>query len=228
VITTNYKKGMFEAKSQLLTIKTRILRDVRSALREGEKAGFPDYEALFLTNAGKKQKRQLKTIRPEFLRIGTAGKPLSFEFVYPQGWEKVIDATADAFELLQRRAPVDSGKYLKGFRIMVGGRDIGTRRLDRVKFDEKDTVLIVNPTDYAATIEKGFYKKYYQTRTLRFGIMYWATQQIRRKYGNNISVRFIYMQGDRYTVPAIELAPAGRFVGTDTRPSSRRRRRRRG
>lgn len=225
-ISSNYKKGMFEASSQLNTIKERILRDVHGSLKLARRMGFPDtYKQLLLTNKGRTTKRQLKTIQAKYLSIGTDKKPLSFEFIYEQSWEKPIDAAADAWDRLIRRAPVKSGKYAENFRIMVGNREL-TGRLTNHKFKEGDTIVIVNMVPYAATIEAGFYKRYYETQKLSQGIMYWVTQRLRRRYGNDISVRFRYYQGDKYQLPAIEIAPAGTFTTKDSRPGQKKRVRR--
>jgi hypothetical protein len=210
----------FSPEVQLLRVKEYILGDVRAALAEGQRNGFPtdakDY-TLFLQNGGRTSRRALATISPRFLRIGTRSRPLMFTFVGKGGMEVVIEAAQWAFSELQRRAPVRTGAYRAAMALSVNGGRSKASSLTTDKLKDGDSVELYNQIDYASTIE---------ARRLRPGGPFLSVvRDLNARYGSTISCRMIYNQGAKYQYPVIQIKAAGEFLFSVTLPGQNERRR---
>lgn len=224
---------------QVNNILTSVLRnDIPAILRAEQQQGFPtdpeDY-TLILRNRGREARRQLSTIQPQYLKLGSARSPLEFTFTSKGGgFEQAVSAAIIAFEMIRRRAPVDEGHYLEslGFFVAGGGREIALARRSLLTFDfkDEDSIYIGSTVPYSTTIEKGFYKGYYEDQTRKGGILYWVTRQIRKQYGDRVAIRFKYTKSFGVIMPVIEFGRKGDFLSKDWRvtDSGRGRRRRRG
>ena len=221
----------FSPTEQLLEVERNILQDIKRARQEGVKAGMLDpkgpYE-LYVRQRGKLSKRKEKTLNPKFMTIGTNSKPTEYEYITGGSWETVVDAALDAYNMLIRRAPIRSGNYVGNMNLYVNGRITTRGGLRRVNDTENASIDILNVTEYATALEHGFYVgRYDNGRYKGSGIFLQVTREIRRKYGNSISLRFYFTRQFGGTFPAIEIAPAGKFAGNDAKPgrgTSRRRR----
>lgn len=189
----------------------------------------PDDYTLFLRNRGRETKRKLQTIRPQYLKIGTKTTPLSFRFVANTSSEEALEAVKYAYSLARKRAPVRTGEYFDSIVTSTRAGNFEPRSARASDFSDDTRFYVSSATAYSAIIEAGFYTKYYKTERLPQGIFYWVTLQVRKKFGNKISIRFFYLSGSggRGTWPVIEIGRAGLFAGRDKRPGKAARRRRR-
>ena len=127
-----------------------------------------------------------------------------------------------------RLAPALTGKYVGNMNIYVNGRITTLAGLSRVNDTADASVEIINVTEYATALEHGFYVgRYDNGRYKGSGIFLQVAREIRRKYGNSISLRFYFTTQFGRTLPAIEIAQAGKFAGNDTKPGRGSRRGRR-
>lgn len=224
-ITVKYPKVLVDIEEDLLEIKTAIVkRDIPSILAAEQAAGFPedpeDYQ-VFLKSRGKTTRRQLSTLRPDYLRI-----PFTVQIVPFGDMSIVVDAVLFAYGQARARAPVKSGSYKGNIAI---GSDNGTSiNADPESMDRRTVFYISAGEIYSAIIEWGFYSGYYKTGSRPDGIMYNAAKLTQKKFGNEISVQYKYPGGE----PTIFIAAAGvlpeafRRPGSDSR--SRRGRKKRG
>ena len=222
-VSTNWAPGMFEASKQLAAVRRLIVKDARRALKAGESKGFPqdpDDYTLYLTNAGRRSKRKLSTVNPDYLKIGTAARPLEFLFTAQGGLEDAKRAAADAMRIVRERAPWRTGNYIVGIKIFANGSETTAAKILTTDLDKGAEIVIAATAPYSTIIEAGFYRGYYETQRLRQGIMYWTTQQVRASYGAKISIKFGYLSLGGGTVPAITIAAPGQFYGADAKPGS--------
>lgn len=212
-----------------------LSKDIPAILRQEKFPLKEDEYTLILRNRGKEAIRKLSTIRTSYLRLGSERSPLQFTFVEKSGnYEPVVAAAIIAYEDLIRRAPYDSGKFIEniGYFVSSGSSDIAiTRsRMKVFEYKEGDTILITSPIEYARTIERGFYSKYYHRDMpqlqLPGGIFAWAAKRLRKRYGDKAAIRFRYTKLFGLIVPAIEIGPLGLFAAKDYRVVGNARRRR--
>ena len=222
----------FAPTEQLLQVQKYILGDIKNARREGVAAGMLDkkgpYELYERQRGGTLKKRKESTLNPNFMKVGTASKPTEYEYITGGDWETVVNAAEDAYRMLIRLAPTLTGKYVGNMNMYVNNRLTTLGGLSRVNDTADATVDIINVTEYATALEHGFYVgRYDNGRYSGSGIFLQVAREIRRKYGNSISLRFYFASQFGGTLPAIEIAQAGKFAGNDARPgrgASRRRR----
>ena len=184
-------------------------------LKMSSQKGFPkepDQYQLFLKNRGSEKRRQLSTIKPSYLRI-----PFAFRFVAYGSMEDVVAAVRFALEQARARAPVRSGAYKGSIGIWSNNGSNIRSPPEKIPID---TIFGIGPNvdPYDAIIEWGFFSGYYKTGSRPDGIFYHAAKLTDKKFGDNISIRFLYINGS----PSIEIAAAGQFPDTFRRPGSDR------
>lgn len=217
-ITTNYHPAMFDAKRNFDAIKAAIVRnDLPAALKIGQSKGFPtdpeDYQ-LFVKTGGREVRRQLSTISPDYIKIGSTTRPTEFRFEAKSGGD-IMPIVRAAYALAVKRAPVRTGRYQGAMTVIdAGGGQLTYGGLNGTS-EEEQHYYVTNAAAYASIIEAGFYRKRYKTQKLPQGILYWVAQQIRREYSGQASVRFVYISGG---LPAVEIGPPGAFPGLDKTP----------
>ena len=233
-LTYGGRSRQFEISRQLDDVKLSIIRkDLPSALKAGQQKGFPtnpkDYQ-LLVRNRGRVTRRKMSTLNSSFLKIGTVGSPLQFTFTAGVADVEIIYAAIDALKMMESRAPIRSGKYFNSLGITLNGRPIRAAALKRAEIDASSTIYVgpgvYGPVPYAAVIEKGFYKKYYRTRSIPGGIIRPVARMIRSKYGDSVAARFAYTGAGGGTAPAVIISSlAGSGIGRDSVPGRSRRRR---
>lgn len=187
----------------------------------------PDSYTLLLRNRGRTMRRKLSTIRSEYLKLGK-DQP-EFRFVVGEGDTKLIKKYAvDMFRAAVKRAPWDSGKYAGGMSYYVGSRNaliqMSSYGLSRYPLEAGESIYITSDVAYAASLEAGFFKKYYQTRDLPGGILYFIARQFSKTLGNQIAISFEYISLNGGAFPAIRIGTLGSFSPRLTRPGSSKRR----
>ena len=225
----------FAPTEQLLWVQKQILGDIKHARQEGVKAGMLDkkgpYELYERQRGGSVRKRKENTLNPKFMKAGTAARPTEYEYITGGDWQTVVDAARDAWQMLLRISPRDTGNYLSLMHIYANDRLTTVGGLDKLNNTQGARVNIVNVAPYAVAVEHGFYVgRYDKGRYKGSGVYLQVAREIRRQYGNKISLRFYFLSFNGGTVPAIEIAAAGEFAGNDSTPGrgGRRRRKRRG
>lgn len=207
----------FDAEKDLFDIKSSIIyKDVPRILAAEQAKGFPEDEdsyQVFLKNRGSTSRRQLSTIKPQYLRI-----PFSLRFVAFGNMEDVVQAVLFAYQQARARAPSRSGSY-KGS--IVIGSDNGTSiNASPDSMDPRTVFYVAAGEVYSAIIEWGFYSGYYKTGSRPDGIMYHAAKLTERKFGNAVAIQYKYPGG----TPAIFIAAAGVIAESFRRPGTDRRR----
>lgn len=228
-------KGDFNPTAQLEEIKARVLRnDVPRAFEIAKRQGLPARTekgawTLLVRNRGRQNRRDFGTLRPKFLRI-----PFELQWVGEGGDVRAVREAAEfALFELRKRAPVVTGDYRNSFEMRFNGRRVNATALGRADISAGQSVFVMPNIAYAAIIEAGFYKRYYRTRSIPGGIVRPVARKVRRKFGDRVSARFIYMQGFNSsggrggTLPVIEISTSGAFGQNDSVPGRRPRRRRR-
>ena len=221
----------YSPDAQLLWVNQQILGDIKKARQEAVQAEMLPKKGpfdLYVRQGNKLTKRKEHTLDPRFMRIGTNTKPTEYEYITEASWQTVIDAVHDAWALVRRRSPVDTGNYLSMTSLYLGSRRSSIGTFDKHESPADTIVSIVNPTPYATAVEQGFVVGRYHNGQYRGeGIYLWVAREIRRKYGNSVSIRFSFTQVNGRSVPAIEIAASGVFAGNDVKPGKRTRTRRR-
>lgn len=231
-MTITIKAPDFEPTEQMLWVEKQILGDIKRARQEGVKAGMLDkkgpYELYERQKGGKLRKRKESTLNPKFMTVGTAARPTEYEYITGSDWETVVSAAEDAYRMLRRIAPARTGNYVGLMQIYVNSRLTTLGGLKRVKDTENARIDLINLAEYATAIENGFYAgRYDNGRYKGSGIFLQVAREIRRRYGNSISLRFYFTNQFGGTFPAIEIAGSGEFAGNDAKPGRGSRRRRR-
>lgn len=222
-------KGLFDPVDQLAAIKREIIKqDLPRILASEQKKGFPEDYNLIMTQRGRRTKRKLYTLSPQFFNIGNVRSPTTFEFIGDGSWELAVEAIKYAVSLFIRRAPARTGKYLNSLEIEAGGYRLRPGGLKRMAttLDAKDRIYVGPTVEYASTLEAGNYTGYYQN-ALRGGIMFYIAKAVNDKYGAAVSCRMIYMnlEGGKYAQPVLEFGIGGAFASNSTRPGTNIRRR---
>ena len=230
-MTVRVIKPNFEPTEQMLEVEKLILGDIKRARQEGVKAGMlPDkgpYE-LYVRQKGKLTKRQEKTLNPQYMTVGTKSKPTEYEYITGSNWETVVEAAELAYRLLLRASPYRTGNYAGNMNMYVNERLTTVGGLRRVNDTEKARVDILNISEYAVALEHGFYAGNYNNGAYKGrGIFLEVVREVRRQFGNSISLRFYYATQFGGTFPAIEIAGSGEFAGNDAKPGRGARRKRR-
>ena len=216
--------------AQINTIFTSVLNnDIPRILKENDLED-PESYTLLLKNRGQTRRRQLRTIRPKYLKLGK-DQP-TFTFVAGEGnFEGAIEAAAAALRMAVRRAPYRTGKYSSNLGYFVGGGNVFTQMstygLRQYEFKQGDSIYITSPVKYASMLEAGFFSGYYKTEDLRGGILYQVAKDIAGRMGNRVAVSFEYRSINGGTFPAIRIGPLGSFSPRFDRPGSAASKRRR-
>lgn len=187
----------------------------------------PKSYTLLLKNRGSTRRRQLDTIRPMYLKIGT-GQP-RFDFVVGEGsYQITAEIAVQAYNLAARRAPHRTGNYINNLTYFVINGAYSVQMswfgLKNYPFKKGDMIAVTSAVAYASVIEAGFYKRYYATENLPGGILHKVAKDIFKKDGEKVAVSFRYLRLDGGTFPCIVLAPLGQFAPTFTAPGSHQRR----
>jgi hypothetical protein len=180
---------------------------------------------VILKNKGREQKRTFGKIPSRYLKVGSKRSPLSFTFTRTgeQEWRDVVKAAVDAYHMLQRRAPVDSGAYRRSIRFAItrGGKDIQQLRVPpsallKRKYEAGNEAIgvypsVVNPrnnfpysqwleywygatdSNFVGSKRRGGTYSVVRNRSKRGGIVRYIAMRIARKYPN-LAVRFSYAQ----------------------------------
>ncbi|MDS9467966.1 hypothetical protein RGQ15_10355 [Paracoccus sp. MBLB3053] len=224
----NYTKA---ANAAILEAQANALGQAKEFLQTFQRKGeFPsdpkDYQ-LILRNRGSETRRKFETIRPEYLRIPFS---LTWHATTNTDMVVVVDAAKYALREMAKRAPYRTGKYLGSLTIYVNGVPQNSNYLNAEMLDPTDEVVIGPNTKYASTIERGFAKGYYQTETIRGGVIRPVAKMVRAKFGNRVACRFIYVvfknAGHNMASPVIQIGPIGAFAQNDTSNTSTKKRRR--
>ena len=220
----------FDPTEQLLWVETQVLGDVKSARREGVKAGMLDKKPphyLYVTEKGRIKKRKESTLNPKYMKIGTRASPTVYDYITEGNWETVAEAAETALSMLRRLAPAKTGKYAGDMQVLINGRITTASKLKTVNDTQDAVVTLTNFVPYATALEHGFYVGRYDDGKYKGqGIFLQVARSIRKMYGSNISLRFSFIAQAGGTVPAIEIAVAGAFAGNDSKPNSGSTRRR--
>jgi hypothetical protein len=216
--------------AQINDIFRKVLQDDIPRILRDHDLEDPDSYTLLLKNRGATRRRQLRTIRPEYLKLGN-GQP-EFKFVTGEGnYEQAIEAAAEALQMAVRRAPYRSGDYARHLGYFVGGGNIFTQMstygLRKYPFQEGDSIFITSPVKYASVIEAGFFRGYYETQDLKGGILHYVAKDIAGRFGNRVAVSFEYRSINGGTFPVIRIGPLGSFSPRFDRPGSAAAKRRR-
>ncbi len=187
----------------------------------------PKSYTLLLKNRGSTRRRQLETIKPVYLKIGT-GQP-RFDFVVGEGsYQTTAEVAVNAYNLAVRRAPHRTGNYINNLTYFVISGAYSVKMswfgLKNYQYKKGDTIVITSTVPYASVIEAGFYKRYYNTEDLPGGILHKVAKDIYKNDGDKVAVSFRYMKLEGGTLPCIVLAPLGQFAPTFTAPGSYQRR----
>ena len=221
----------YSPDAQLLWVNQQILGDIKKARQEAVKAEMLPKKGpfdLYVRQGNKLTKRKEHTLDPRFMKIGTNTKPTEYEYITEASWQTVVDAVHDAWALVRRRSPFETGNYLSMTSLYVNDRRSTIGTFDKTNRDPADAVVsIANITPYATALENGFYAgSYHNGQYKGEGIYLWVARELRRKYGNSISLRFTFTTVNGRAVPAVEIAAAGVFAGNDTKPGRGSKRRR--
>ena len=220
--------------AQINSVFTKVLNtDIPRILKKHDLED-PDSYTLLLRNRGQTKRRQLKTIRPKFLKLGR-NQP-EFKFVAGGGnFEFAIEVALEAFQAVVRRAPYRSGEYMRNLSMYAGTGAkmirMSTLGLRRYAFSEGESIFISSEVAYASTIEAGFYKGTYNTQDLPGGILHAVAKDIAARQGNRVAVSFEYRALGGGTFPFIRIGPLGSFSPRFARPgahAARQARRKRG
>lgn len=238
VTMPDYARGL---EATLFGIKADYLARTKEYLREHQAGDqFPDdekdYSTLVRIN-GREQKRQIRTVRPQYLKIGSQRSPTSISFVATGNVGDMALAARFAYQWLRKRAPVHKGNYRNSITIRIkrgasgdeGVRVQSAHMLSKIQLDA-DHVIQIAPEvvriskkypsgyPYALRVEAGYYRNLYK-RKLTKGVMYYVARQIQRKFRNRIAARFRYVgyKGGG-TFPVIEIAAPGTFASKSSVP----------
>ena len=113
-----------DLKAQENLILDKVLKqDIPRALKAAEKKGFindPEAYQLMVKNRGSTKRRQLSTIRPQYLKIGTASRPLEFNFYQNvENYDAMIEVAVDIFKHLKRALPNRTGGLRNALEVFV-------------------------------------------------------------------------------------------------------------
>lgn len=219
-----------------LRIKTLQLQRSKQILALAQARGkFPREEYdTFITYRGAYRKRDLATIRPEYMELG--GK-----IVFINRDDNVVaEATEYFYVRFTQLAPRYSGnknhsyKYAQSNAAYLNDTKIPAsalaQRLDKKTFERQDRLRLINVAPHAATME-------YQVTG---GVFYKIAKEIRQTYGPRISIIFNYLNSDAigvtytkgtggpahknrvYALPQIILGAPGAFSSSISTPRRRR------
>ena len=218
------------------------LAAVRSLQADGE---FPANDADLLMLAKSKGRRLYRISDPfgfrNRIRFQRIPIQMRWSAVDEGSIELVFEAAREAYKLLLRRAQVltqqsrmAKGNYLRSVDMFIttdggasysstGGRT-GVLR-DNFAVSPNVRVLVGPNVRYGTPLEQGFQiDKYNRTRNRAdfggTGVVRPIAQQLRRKWGRFIAIRFTYSTvtgGNRGTSPVIEVGPLNAFRATDWR-----------
>lgn len=209
---------VFGAKVAFVNKSKRVVAEkVREGLLPKEKKDY----LLTLNQKGRTQTRDIDTIRPQFIHIGTRQQPTYIRAVTKSdNYEDVIDAVVAAWKALGRRVPIWTGQYAASFDIMINDTVVSStlrvsniktlllQKLRIVELKPGAVVRIVNTAPYASAIELGFYRNYYRgsRRSQRRGnkvvprpggIMRYVADLVMRTFDSDVAVRFSYYYGGK-------------------------------
>lgn len=216
------ERDVFDTAKDLLDIKTEIVQvDVPTFFADARRdPDFPDDpERYSLQTRVRGAYRSYDNIR----QVNPATLNVPFQIIYSAGADtgRMLEAALEALQLLRRRAPIVSGRYLGSMTLNLNSNAVVST--SRIELDRTDILSVGPTTAYANTIERGFYLGIYETEHLPSGIVYQVTQVIRRKYGSSISCRFEYV-GGRGSFPTLRIAAPGILTSRDARPDQYSRR----
>lgn len=196
--------------------------EVRSGRFQPEKSK----RVLFLRNRGREAKWRYENIRADKLRL-----PFQLRWVdTEQGLGQVREAVLFAMRQLLHRSPVVSGDYVNDFRIVVNYVALESGAFRRLPLESDDVIYIVNISSYAAVLERGFARDYYQTRSIPGGIMRPVAKQVRKAFPGTVSCEFQYpympeLNWDYPQLPGIRFAAPGVLAGNDAKIPTQSKRR---
>ncbi len=206
---TGIRHDILDPVEQYNWIKRDIVGPLRrEAKAEGKRLGLLDDDSiLYLKNRGRTTKRKEATLAGSVSFINV---PFQLEYVGAARWDVALKAAEMFYQEWVRLAPFKEGGYLRGMTGSVVG--LGWRvGLDpeQIERDASPTsrVQFVNDVDYASTLESN----------AKSGLMFAALRKMRSAFGNKVSSRFIYVNGNRYQHPSVEIAPAGTFTSSDSK-----------
>jgi hypothetical protein len=187
-----------------------------------------DESQLFLRQGGRESKRQISTVRSEYLKI-----PFSLVDIRKSS-DEVYNAAKEAYDFLKVNGPFKTGAYRASVEVISdAGTGLGSlkKAIETGTWREGDQVRIFSAVPYAASVEAINF-----TRRGGLGYTYAAYQLLKGKYSGKISIQHVYMQSSNLGVsypgikgvqiPVIIIAAAGDLKNKDTRPGTNVKRRR--
>lgn len=237
---------IISVEQEIYNIKASWLYDAITLVEQKKKDGLlpedPDGTLITLEQGGRVRKRDLSTIRPSRLVIGSPARPTVIRAIRKNSDDRAArEAVRIVWRTLQTRSPKWRGEYRDSFVITLNERQISFNQVLIIRTQPGDIFRIWNLADYASALEVGFYNNYYRgsrTSTRRGnivkpfvkGIMYYAAMLATNALGDEISIRYRYsfggardQGGSGYAQPMIEIGTAGLFPSNLSRPKKGKR-----